>query len=259
MKPRWISKHLGEHLCMFTMQACHHFWSFKCQPHNNLFQYRKAVWYKSALEVFFFFSVHHYRATCFRWDTQTIGAAVIAMISSMFSRNQTDLLWMLREEKRLTPPSSSFVRKVMLCAHGVSDSDRFSWTKPNMDRKRNPGASIPQDRRISTGRAVARGSASFKCVRGARSPPPLRLWSKPHLRFLLRRFSPSLTTKAMWNREREDAQLLAERLSPRTARAGVLSCEWVFEAARASQPCPERKKQKKKTARSAHTSQQTSN
>lgn len=72
------------------------------------------------------FSVHHYRATCFRWDTQTIGAAVIAMISSMFSRNQTDLLWMLREQKQLTPPSSSSVRKVMLCAHGVSDSDRFS-------------------------------------------------------------------------------------------------------------------------------------
>ncbi len=30
-KPKWLSKHLGEHLCMFTVQACHHFWSYYYQ------------------------------------------------------------------------------------------------------------------------------------------------------------------------------------------------------------------------------------
>lgn len=69
----------------------------------------------------------------------------------------------------------------------------------------------PQFHCISTGRAVARGSASFKCVRSTRSPPPRRLWSKPHLRVLLRRPSPSLSNEAVWNRERGDAQMLAER------------------------------------------------
>lgn len=203
------------------------------------------------------FSVHHYRATCFRWDTQTIGAAVIAMISSMFSRNQTDLLWMLREQKQLTPPSSSSVRKVMLCAHGVSDSDRFSWTKPNMDRKRNPGASIPQARCISTGRAVARGSASFKCVRGARSPPPLRLLSKPHLRFLLRRLSPSLTTDAMWNRERERGCAVAGGASQsfHGARWSLELWVSVWSSSRVSASSWKRLREKA----SAHTLQQTSN
>lgn len=77
----------------------------------------------------------------------------------------------------------------------------------------NPDASIPQARCcISTGRAVARGSASFKCVRGARSPPPRRLWSKPHLRFLLRPDAslPPVRLKQC-ETEREDAQWLAER------------------------------------------------
>lgn len=180
------------------------------------------------------------------------------MISSMFSRNQTDLLWMLREEKQLTPPSSSSVRKVMLCAHGVSDSDRFSWTKPNMDRKRNPGASIPQARCISTGRAVARGSASFKCVRGARSPPPLRLWSKPHLRFLLRRLSPSLTTKAMWNRERGCAVAGGASQSLHGACWSLELWVSVWSSSRVSALSWKKKKKKncaKRQARASHSRQ----
>jgi len=184
---------------------------------------------------------------------ETLGAAVIAMISSMFSRNQTDLLWMLQEEKQLTPPSSSPVFKVMLCAHGVSNSDRFSWTKPNMDRKRTADASIPRACCISTGRAVARGSASFKCVRGARSFPPLRLWSKT---------SPtippqtplSLSLPYDWSdvkrRERMRSGWRSVSVLARCVLESRAACEWVsewvFEASRAPQPRPG---EEKKTGR----------
>lgn len=168
---------------------------------------------------------------------ETLRAAVIALISSMLSRKQTDLLWMFA--RRETAHSSfPILPSVKWCCVLTECQIVTGFLAQSQTWIENPDASIPQARCcISTGRAVARGSASFKCVRGARSPPPRRLWSKPHLRFLLRP-DASLPPVRLKQCETERGCAVAGGAS----RSGVSGCEWLFEAARASQPRPEEEK-----------------